>query len=476
VFAAYNFYHLVPQILAFALMIGVTALGFMQGIMFNSLAIGLLAWAGGFLTPILLASTAPNHVGFFSYMVFLDLGLLALVLAKHEWFVLKPLTYVATYLMSFAWYVQYYSSAEHFRLAVFFAVLFWAMFFAVDVYRAAFGTAEEDAPWWKVDSILNSTGSYWALFFLIHDAYPAWMGLVTLLYASMYGGAYTVVFLRKPHYAFAQERYAFTTGFYVVIATGIEYTAPTTLLLWMAEAVILFWASMVRKHIIIRYVGLAVLGFVGIHIMSMISSARAEDFRLILNTRVAVMSAYIFALLLAAMTVRRFRAAFHESERDIVRLLEVGLHAAWNIVLLSLVTIEIALWFDAKTVPLYKQFDDYVVVQDFMQPILNRKELTISIVWLLWAVLAMVLGLRFRRRSVRLGAIVLFGVAILKIFFADLSFLSTPYRIISFIALGVVLLAVSYLYQRFRHVIVGEPPRSFASDAETPAHTPNTDK
>ena len=58
---------------------------------------------------------------------------------------------------------------------------------------------------------------------------------------------------------------------------------------------------------------------------------------------------------------------------------------------------------------------------------------------------------------IRLIAMVTFGITILKIFIYDLSFLDTVYRICSFIALGMILLAVSFLYQRYRSLIVGPP-------------------
>jgi uncharacterized membrane protein len=48
------------------------------------------------------------------------------------------------------------------------------------------------------------------------------------------------------------------------------------------------------------------------------------------------------------------------------------------------------------------------------------------------------------------------GVTVLKVFFIDLSSLETFYRIISFIVLGLLLLAVSYGYNRFKHLIFGE--------------------
>jgi uncharacterized membrane protein len=72
------------------------------------------------------------------------------------------------------------------------------------------------------------------------------------------------------------------------------------------------------------------------------------------------------------------------------------------------------------------------------------------LVWLVYAAALMVGGFVRRVRVLRLAALGLAGVSVLKIFLYDLSFLTTPYRIGSFIGLGVMLLLVSYLYQRFK--------------------------
>jgi uncharacterized membrane protein len=77
----------------------------------------------------------------------------------------------------------------------------------------------------------------------------------------------------------------------------------------------------------------------------------------------------------------------------------------------------------------------------------------LSSVWLLYSVSLMVAGLWRRAQGLRIMAIVLFGITILKIFIYDLSFLETLYRIFSFVGLGVILLGVSYLYQRYKAII-----------------------
>ena len=59
-------------------------------------------------------------------------------------------------------------------------------------------------------------------------------------------------------------------------------------------------------------------------------------------------------------------------------------------------------------------------------------------------------GFVFRERSLRLQGLALFLVCVLKLFLYDLRNLDTPYRILSFIALGIILLGVSWIYTRFR--------------------------
>jgi len=88
----------------------------------------------------------------------------------------------------------------------------------------------------------------------------------------------------------------------------------------------------------------------------------------------------------------------------------------------------------------------------------NLQQLSLSSVWLLYSIGLMILGFWRRDREFRLQAIALFGIAILKIFLYDLSFLETLYRIFSFIGLGVILLFVSYLYQRYKDIILSPTP------------------
>jgi uncharacterized membrane protein len=84
----------------------------------------------------------------------------------------------------------------------------------------------------------------------------------------------------------------------------------------------------------------------------------------------------------------------------------------------------------------------------------NLEQLTLSALWLLYAIVLMGVGLWRRTRWMRFGSIGLFGFIILKIFVYDLSFLHDPYRSVSFAGLGMILLGVSYLYGRYHSLLL----------------------
>ena len=74
----------------------------------------------------------------------------------------------------------------------------------------------------------------------------------------------------------------------------------------------------------------------------------------------------------------------------------------------------------------------------------------LSVLWTLYAAAALGWGFLRSRPRVRYAALALFGLTVLKVFYVDLSAVRTAYRILSFLVLGVVLLGVSFLYQKAR--------------------------
>lgn len=97
-------------------------------------------------------------------------------------------------------------------------------------------------------------------------------------------------------------------------------------------------------------------------------------------------------------------------------------------------------------------------------------KLGFTCLWGLYSFLLIALGIFRRNRIMRISAISLFGITLIKLVTYDTWDLSTGYKIIAFILLGAILLIVAFLYQKFKQLIFGE------DQPETTANTATTDE
>ncbi len=81
---------------------------------------------------------------------------------------------------------------------------------------------------------------------------------------------------------------------------------------------------------------------------------------------------------------------------------------------------------------------------------LQWKGLVVTLLWLLTAVLVFGLGVVKRHSSLRMASILLMGATLLKLVLLDSLVFSTVQKVISYLVLGVLLLVVSYFYQKTR--------------------------
>ena len=82
-------------------------------------------------------------------------------------------------------------------------------------------------------------------------------------------------------------------------------------------------------------------------------------------------------------------------------------------------------------------------------------KLSLSILWGSYALFMVVIGIWKRKAHLRISAIFLFSVTLLKLFLYDIAHLDTIPKTIIFIALGILLLIVSYLYVKNKEWIEG---------------------
>ncbi len=77
----------------------------------------------------------------------------------------------------------------------------------------------------------------------------------------------------------------------------------------------------------------------------------------------------------------------------------------------------------------------------------------LSILWGVYALLLIGLGIWKEKKHLRIGAIILFTVTLIKLFFYDISLLGTIAKTVVFVSLGILLLIISFLYNKYKDVI-----------------------
>lgn len=86
-------------------------------------------------------------------------------------------------------------------------------------------------------------------------------------------------------------------------------------------------------------------------------------------------------------------------------------------------------------------------------------KLGLSILWGVYSLFLIAFGIWKKNKPMRIGAIALFGITLFKLFLYDISHLNTIAKTIVFVSLGLLLLIISFLYNKYKHII---------SDDETP--------
>ncbi len=130
-YAAFEFYHLLELTPAFIIMAAITFAAFLLAVRLNAPVVAVLGLLGGFLTPLLLATSRDNPAFLFAYLAVLDLGLVAIAL-RQRWNYLVTLAGVSTAVMQLGWLLIHFSSAKtgiaaaiFLGFEAFFLVPFW---------------------------------------------------------------------------------------------------------------------------------------------------------------------------------------------------------------------------------------------------------------------------------------------------------------------------------------------------------------
>jgi uncharacterized membrane protein len=412
-YAAWNFYHLIPNLAAFAGMVAITAVLLGLALARDSQRIAVLALIGGFITPLLVSTGADAQVQLFGYLALLNAGLLWVAHARN-WRSL-PLAFLFSLMYFWSWYGAYYDPSK-LALTLGFATVFFVEFAMLPALRALKNGTQY--PEQVVLALLNTAWFVLALHVMLFDHHRWLLTIDVVVLAIVYLGLARFAPAPSSGQPLARVLYAGLALTLVTLAMPIRLAGAWITIGWAIEGAVLIWSGFSTNTRLLRVAGLTIFMFVAIRLVV----APIEGGHLFLNPRFETFALVIACLGATAFVASRHREELASGERTLYSILQVAINV-------------LALW--ALTSEVLGSAQMY-----------QRQQLAVTIVWTLYAAALLILGVRANSGLLRWQGLVLLGIAIIKVFLFDLSELSLGLRILSFMALGIVLLGISFLYQR----------------------------
>jgi uncharacterized membrane protein len=434
IWAASQMYTLVSGAAAFGAMIFVTAIVVGLALRHRSQFLAGVALTGGFMTPILLSTGGDHETALFTYVALLDFAAVVL-LVLHPWLRALAVAFFGTLVLYIGWAADHYEPAVMTR-TIGFATLFFLLFAIVPLLRREFipsaardQRSTDDArvsgkvpPGASADLSLSlgikltilafaNAIVYFAQLSAMMNATPdrlAWYAVSLAALFLIIAAALKLRGIEREDLAAAHL--ALALGF-ITIAIPLKLNELWITVGWLAESAALLVIaprlSRTRAQVF-RLLGTIAL-VAGIFRLLFIDKFAPQH--LLLNWR-----ALTYAIAIGVL------AAIAHPYRDSV----------WQIAVTAGNTLAvIALTLEANRI-------HADIARNF----------TRSAIWMAYGAALMIVGFQRHLAFLRWLALLLIGITVAKVFFFDINALERIYRILSFIGLGVILLAISFAYQR----------------------------
>ena len=571
-FAAFEFYGLIPQSAAFVLMVLVSAVGMTLAAVHNAPPIAILAILGGFLTPCLVSTGRDERDILFAYLLLLDVSVLVLGYFR-KWRLIEMLAFIGTAVLFSQWFDRFYSAS-----AMLPTLIWVGMFYVIFAIAPFFANLVKKTPVAVERFLMTIAATLGAFGFahrILHADHPHALGFIAMAMGAC-SLALGILFRKRipgdnrsplGHFALAM--------FFLTISIPIHFGLNATTLCWAAEGPLLLYLGYTFRYRPARLGGLAVLIISVIRLFAVHMPLHVDSFTLFLNTQFGTAMSVPVACGLFAL----IHHLYPDFGRKAERLQKIAVGIAGGFLALIILHVEMHQWFEYRAAALgllrhYHAWSTACIlwaagaaaflafgckarsfaaryaglaalpvaivmalllyvglrVEDCalafnlrfaaaLTPVLaalahaftysrscdasNRKgspgakplhglwillllvvlsaevfkyfrwqvaglerarsiaQMALTITWSVYAAVLLASGFWRRVRALRFAALALFGLAAIKLLVVDIADIKPLYRIISFVAVGLLMIAGSYLYHRLE--------KSLQADSDSPA-------
>ncbi|MBV9673181.1 MAG: DUF2339 domain-containing protein [Verrucomicrobia bacterium] len=421
-YAGFEIHHLLPLSLSLVLILLVTLFGGTLASFWGSQTLAILSFTAGFLAPVLFDSEHVDHWFFLPYLVILTLAGQIVAYAK-GWRQLYASSALLTWLSFALWIEAGYRQPWFLEAFVFIQFLFAAyslMPFLRRIFRAELGSIQG-----FLLAVLN--------------------GLLCCQYSGM------LLRYEKHPLAFVSLIYAATTLLIGISSVRKSRTISSWLVTQALIFLLVFWAQILVASWLTLFWSAQLIALY-------IAAARGEDKNLLVAT-----------FIIAVTVVCNYFASVQAFEYTY--LFSHDLLSRWVSGLSLISSLFVIAWMD-QTAPIHHTFfrqliEILALISLFIFANLELHRFTqqyirlagaagMSVLWTLYSTGLMLIGVSFRRKAYRMGAIIILFITVLKVLAYDTAQVSTPYRILSCLILGAILIAVSFVYYRFDDRLAGK--------------------
>ena len=420
IWASFRLYdELLSQRTAFIFMAVVTATAVLLAARYNALTIAVLGLFGGFLTPILLSTGVDNQSGLFTYIVLLDLGVLALAFRK-QWRALNYLTFAATVLMSFAWYLEWYEPAKALTTVFFFTLLFAIFALVAVVYNVV---NRRPTSWLDLTLVfLNALLYFGSSYGILTGAelagrYQSYLGLFAIFMSGFYGALGFFTYRRDREDRLLLLTFLGLAFLFLVLAAPIQFDQQWVTMAWAIEGAVMTYVGLRARDKISLYAALAVFGIAAYHWFTVdameFAYREGGNFTPLLNARALSCAVLVAAMFTASILYKRFGDHLAEDERS---MFGGAYLLGANVFAVTLLSMDVNSYFEQKRF----LAGEPTLGSDDLRRLDNSYLFSLTALWSLYAAVAFFVGMTRKLVVVRGLALLLLGLAVLKVLFVDL--------------------------------------------------------
>ena len=281
IFAAFSFYDLIPQTVAFGAMVLVTAGGMTLAVLHDALVVAMLAVIGGLLTPVLCNTGANRRDTLFLYLTVLDLGVLGVALFR-RWRALDVVAFVGTWVLFAGWYAEFYAPEALVATTVWLMVFFLIFLVLPFAYHLRM---RQRVPLERfVMELVNAATVFGFAFAMFHPEHQHVLGFVVLGMAACYVALGQA---SRSLLGAARELFGFVAlaMIFLTIAVPLHLGLNGTLIGWAAEALVLLYLGYRFGYMPVRFGAAGVLAVAVVRFLTVFWPLHEGAFVLFWNTR-----------------------------------------------------------------------------------------------------------------------------------------------------------------------------------------------